>query len=73
MSFVKYYAISLVFALPLGAEHGGTAKFEKTTTEFFAMAKTPVRNQKINFGWAENESHLFYKITEENGNDVVMA
>jgi dipeptidyl aminopeptidase/acylaminoacyl peptidase len=73
MSFMKYYAISLVFALPLGAEHGGTANFEKTTTEYFAMAKTPIRNQKINFGWAENESQLFYKITEENGNDVVMA
>ena len=73
MSFAKIVGVSLISVSSLFADHGGTATFEQTTGKYYGLAQTPVRNQKINFGWAEDESQLYYQVTAADGQPVTKA
>jgi hypothetical protein len=73
MSFVKNLGALFLFTLPVFAEHGGTEAFDKINKEQSALALSPVRNFTIDFGWAEDESKLLYRITEADGSKVVKA
>jgi dipeptidyl aminopeptidase/acylaminoacyl peptidase len=55
------------------AEHGSTSSFEMTVKEQSAIALAPVRNFTIDFGWAEDESRLLYRVIEADGSKVVKA
>lgn len=73
MSFANYATLAMLLIMPLHAEHGGTAAFEQITGKYFGISQTPVRNQKIAFGWSSDESQLLYRVTEADGGTVVKA
>jgi dipeptidyl aminopeptidase/acylaminoacyl peptidase len=76
MSLKQFLDISLLLILPSTfalAEHGGAAAFESITAKYYGISQTPVRNAKITFGWAEDESKLMYQVTGDDGKPVTKS